>query len=174
MKILCGSCIIRSFTMDDVRTLPTHANDRDIWLNLRDRFPHPYTEGHARAYLEFLEVNPDHMTYAIEVDGEAAGSISLMPNHDVERVSVETGYWLGRRFWGRGIMTDAVRAMTDHAFANLEITRVYALPFAHNAASVRVLEKAGFTREGYLKRSVIKDGVVRDQHLFAKYTPDAA
>jgi RimJ/RimL family protein N-acetyltransferase len=172
MKIRCGSCIIRNFTPDDVRSLPKHANDREIWLNLRDRFPHPYSEGHARAYLQFLEANPDHMTYAIEVDGEAAGSISLMPNQDVERVSIETGYWLGRQFWGRGIMTDAVRAITDHAFAAMDITRVYALPFARNAASVRVLEKAGYVREGYLRRSVIKDGVVQDQHVFARYAPE--
>ena len=78
------------------------------------------------------------------------------------------GYWLSEEFWGRGIATRAVTAMSDWAFAQYNLTRVFAMAFAHNAASIRVLEKAGFVREGILRRSAIKNGVILDQVLFAK------
>ena len=86
---------------------------------------------------------------------------------DVERVSAEIGYWLGQRFWDRGIMTTAVRAVTEYAFDQFSLTRVYAVPYVTNVASHRVLEKAGFAREGLLRRSAIKNGVILDQVLFA-------
>lgn len=144
-----------------------HANDREIWLNLRDRFPHPYTAADAAAWVRIAAVEVPQTSFAIEVDGEAAGGISLMPHEDVERVSAEIGYWLGRAYWGRGIMSVAVGAATGYAFSTFGLTRVYALPFLRNTASARVLEKAGYTREGVLRRSAIKDGVVLDQALYA-------
>jgi [ribosomal protein S5]-alanine N-acetyltransferase len=108
-------------------------------------------------------------TFAIVVDGEAAGSISLVPGTDVERISAEIGYWIGKAVWGRGVMTDAVRATTTYAFDALQLNRVFAVPFADNLASARVLEKAGYTREGSMRRSVIKDGRIRDQLMLAAY-----
>jgi len=90
---------------------------------------------------------------------------------DVERVSAEIGYWLGEAVWGRGIATEALQAVTAEAFRRFELRRVYALPFADNRASVRVLEKAGYTLEGHLRQSAIKDGTIRDQLLYAAYKP---
>jgi RimJ/RimL family protein N-acetyltransferase len=146
-----------------------HANDRDIWLNLRDRFPHPYHEAHATAYIAHLATLPQQRTWAIDVGGEAVGSISLMPLEDVERTSTEIGYWLGRAHWGKGIMTGAVRALTRHALRGGQFTRVFALPFATNASSIRVLEKAGFVREGEMRRSCIKDGRILGQYMYGAY-----
>ena len=88
---------------------------------------------------------------------------------DVERVSAEIGYWLGESCWGRGIVTEALRAVTAEAFRRFELRRIYALPFADNPASVRVLEKAGYVLEGRLRQSAIKDGQIRDQLLYATY-----
>ena len=166
MLIDCGVCRLRPWRAGDERRLPDHANDREVWLNLRDRFPHPYTSKDARQWVRFAVTRPD-IRFAIEVDGEAAGGLGFELHDDVERVSAEIGYWLGRRHWGRGIMSAAVSAATAYAFRAFEITRVYALPFSRNVASGRVLEKAGYTREGVLRRSAIKDGVVLDQDLFA-------
>ena len=90
-----------------------------------------------------------------------------MLHKDVERVAAELGYWLGEAFWGRGIMSVAVRAATEYAFSAFGLTRLYALPYARNSVSIRVLEKAGYTREALLRRSAIKDGVVLDQVLLA-------
>lgn len=164
-----GSCVVRDWAAGDVHALARHANNRKIWINLRDRFPHPYTDEHAREFLTHVAQQARPTVWAIEVDGEAAGGIGLVQLTDVERVSAEIGYWLGEQFWGRGVITDAVKAVTEEAFRQMEIVRIFALPFADNPASVRVLEKAGYVLEGRMRRSAIKDGVIRDQLLYAAY-----
>lgn len=140
-------------------------------MHLRDRFPYPYESEHARAFLGWIARQPSPTVWAIAVDGEAAGGIGIELHTDVERVSAEIGYWLGESVWGRGIATEALKAVTAEAFKRFDITRLYALPFADHAASVRVLEKAGYVREGHLRRSAIKNGRIRDQLLFAAYKP---
>ena len=140
-------------------------------MHLRDRFPFPYEIEQARTFLGWIAKQPSPTVWAIEVNGEAIGGIGIELHTDVERVSAEIGYWLGEAMWGRGIATEALKAVTAEAFKRFDITRLYALPFADHAASVRVLEKAGYVREGHLRRSAIKDGKVRDQLLFAAYRP---
>ena len=169
MEIDCGTCLLRPLVPGDAVTLAAHANDRDVWLNLRDRFPHPYALADAEAWIAATSAQTPQSSFGIIVDGQAAGGISLMPGQDIERVSAEIGYWLGRPFWGRGIMTDAVRAATLYAFTGLKLRRVFAIPFAHNVASCRVLEKSGYVLEGVMKQSAIKDGVILDQYLYATY-----
>jgi RimJ/RimL family protein N-acetyltransferase len=163
--------VVRNWTSDDLRSLVRHANNRNVWINLRDRFPHPYLESHGRQFLDHIAQHPARTIWAIDVKGEAVGGIGLEPLTDVERVSAEIGYWLGESHWGHGIMTDAVRAVTAHAFQHLDLTRIFALPFADNPGSIRVLEKAGYVIEGHLRQSAVKDGVIRDQLLFAAYRP---
>jgi len=140
-------------------------------MHLRDRFPYPYEMEGARAFLGWIAKQPSPTVWAIEVDGEAAGGIGIELHTDVERVSAEIGYWLGESVWGRGIATEALKAVTMEAFKRFDITRIYAVPFADHAASIRVLEKAGYVREGHLRRSAIKDGQIRDQLLLAAYKP---
>ena len=148
-------------------SLTLHANNRRVWETLRDRFPHPYTRADALAFVRRVRSALPETSFAIEVDGSAVGGIGFMLQHDVERVSAEIGYWLGEPYWGRGICTEALRAVTAYAIERHELTRVLAVPFAHNAASQRVLEKAGFQREGHMRRSAIKDGRICDQLLYA-------
>jgi len=112
--------------------------------------------------------------FAIAVEGKAVGGIGYVLKPDVERVSAEIGYWLGEEFWGRGIMTEAVRAVTKYAIEHHRLTRVFAVPYEWNAASCRVLEKAGYAMEGRMRRSAIKDGRVIDQFLHAFTSPQAA
>ncbi len=138
-------------------------------MHLRDRFPFPYEPEHARSFLAWITRQAPPTAWAIEVAGEAAGGIGIELHSDVERVSAEIGYWLGESAWGRGVATEAVTAVTAEAFSQFEITRLYALPFADHAASIRVLEKSGYVREGHLRQSAIKDGKIRDQLLFAAY-----
>ncbi len=167
MQLDCGPCALRSWQPGDEDALVRHANDRDVWLNLRDCFPHPYTHADAAAWVRLATSRTPETDFAITVDGQAVGGIGLIVRDDIERTSAEIGYWLGRAFWGRGLATAAVRGLTEHAFRRHALTRVYALVFAENAASIRVLEKAGYRCEGRLRRSAIKDGVVRDQVLYA-------
>jgi RimJ/RimL family protein N-acetyltransferase len=105
------------------------------------------------------------------VDGEAVGSIGFVLRGDVERVSAEIGYWLAEPLWGRGITTEALIALTQYAIDTHGLTRVYALPFAWNTPSCRVLEKAGYTLEARLRRSAVKDGRITDQLQYA-FVPD--
>ncbi len=124
---------------------------------------------HARTFLGWLATQPSPTVWAIEVDGEATGGIGIELHSDVERVSAEIGYWLGEPVWGRGIATEALRAVTFEAFKRYDITRLYAVPFADHPASVRVLEKAGYVKEGLMRQSAIKEGKIRDQLLYATY-----
>jgi len=169
MRLELSRCTVRPWAETDVEALARHANNRKVSIHLRDRFPFPYTPEHARKFLEWLVQQDSVSVWAIEVDGEAAGGIGIEQKTDVERVSAEIGYWLGESCWGRGIVTEALRAVTAEAFRRFELRRIYALPFADNPASVRVLEKAGYVLEGRLRQSAIKDGQIRDQLLYATY-----
>ena len=168
MRWSLGVCDVRSWRPHDAAALVEHANNRKIWLNLRDRFPHPYTARDARAFLKSVLAAQPETNFAIDVDGHAVGGIAFRRQSDVERVGAELGYWLGEEYWGRGIATAAVRAVSEHALAGHDLRRIFALPFAENRASARVLEKAGFTLEGVLRSSAIKDGRVLDQLLYAR------
>ena len=169
MHLQLSLCTIRPWRENDADSLQRHANNRLVSMHLRDRFPFPYGAEQARSFLGWITKQPSPTAWAIEVGGEAAGGIGVEMHSDVERVSAEIGYWLGESAWGRGIATEAVTAVTAEAFRRFDITRLYALPFADHAASIRVLEKAGYVREGHLRQSAIKDGKIRDQLLFAAY-----
>ena len=171
MRLTLTRSTIRPWATSDAQSLQRHANNRNVSIHLRDRFPFPYEMHHATTFLEWIGRQPAPTVWAIEVQGEAAGGIGIELRTDVERVSAEIGYWLGEPFWGRGIATEALQFVTADAFTRFEITRLFAVPFADHAASVRVLEKAGYVKEGHLRQSAIKDGKVRDQCLYASYKP---
>jgi ribosomal-protein-alanine N-acetyltransferase len=160
-------CDVRSWHADDVPSLVEHANNRRIWINLRDRFPHPYSKSDGQTFIRHARKMRPETFFAIAVGGAAIGGIGFVLQTDVDRMSAEIGYWLGERFWGRGIATEALAALTRHAVEAHGLTRVFALPFASNAGSCRVLEKAGYTLEARLRRSAIKDGAIVDQFQYA-------
>jgi [ribosomal protein S5]-alanine N-acetyltransferase len=169
MRLQLSTCIVRPWLETDAESLQRHADNRKVSMHLRDRFPFPYGIEAARTFLGWIATERPPTVWAIEVDDQAAGGIGIELRSDVERVSAEIGYWLGEPVWGRGIATDALTAVTAEVFKQFEITRLYAVPFADHAASVRVLEKAGYVREGRLRQSAIKDGNIRDQLLYAAY-----
>jgi [ribosomal protein S5]-alanine N-acetyltransferase len=158
---------IRSWRPGDEPSLARHANSRNIWLNVRDRFPHPYTLEDAKGWVAMASAAEPETQFAIEVNGEAAGGIGLFLQQDVERYSAEIGYWLGEQYWGRGIVTAAVRRFTEYGFETFGLCRIYASVFAWNQASARVLEKAGYELEGRLRQASVKDGRVVDGLLYA-------
>ena len=160
-------CHVRSWRESDAESLAAHANNRRVWLNLRDGFPHPYALADARRFIQAALAMTPETRFAIEVQTEAAGGIGFTLHDDVERVSAEIGYWLGEIFWGRGIMTEALAGVTAHAIRAHHLTRVFAVPYEWNPASFRVLEKVGYVCEGRMRRSALKDGRVIDQLLYA-------
>ena len=167
MHIELRQAVIRDYRTDDAESIALNANHRDIWMNLRDTFPHPYTLADAQEWITLVESLNPRTNFALDVDGSAVGGIGLKMQDDVNRRSAEIGYWLGPPFWGRGIATEALRALTHYAFDNFDLCRIYAMVFAWNPASAKVLENAGYTLEARLKKSVQKDGKMTDSLLYA-------
>ncbi len=160
--------VIRDWREDDAASIAHYANNRKIWIYLRDKFAHPYRLADAEAFLSRVMQMEPRTYFVIASDHEAIGSIGLMPGIDVHRFTAQLGYWLAEPFWGNGIMTAAIGALSEYAFAELGFHRIFAEPYTTNAASARVLEKAGFTLEGIIRASVFKDGRILDQYLYAK------
>jgi RimJ/RimL family protein N-acetyltransferase len=166
MHLDCGPCVVRSWRAEDLDALLRHADNPKVAANMRDRFPHPYTREAGAGWLAIALTMRPETAFVIEHGGELVGGIGVHLNQDVERVSAEVGYWLGEAVWGRGLATAALAGFSRYAFEAFDLTRLYALPFAHNAASRRVLEKAGYRLVGVLRRSAVKLGEVVDQALY--------
>lgn len=160
--------LLRPWRSGDEASLQKHADNRKIWLNVRDHFPHPYTVGDAVRWVQHASMHLSDSVFAITVDGLAVGSVGLVAKDDVYRKSMEIGYWLGEEYWGRGIVSEAVGAVTEYGFAQFDIVRIYADVFASNTASARVLEKNGYAFEARLRRAVVKDGIISDVLMYAR------
>lgn len=167
MNIKIGEYFVRNFRKEDVPSLVQSANNRNIWLNLRDVFPHPYEAKDAKSFINHINESSPQTIHAISTKTEAIGCIGLTIGEDVHRLTAELGYWLAEPFWGRGIMTNAVKTVVMHGINKLNLIRIYAEPYITNPASVRVLEKSGFIQEGVLRSNVYKDGKVLDQVLYS-------
>lgn len=160
-------CTLRPWRRDDARMLPELAGDPDVAHYMNHRFPSPYTRADADAWIRLNLDEPDVLHWAIEVGGELAGGIGLTPGALEHAGSVMIGYWLAKKFWGRGIASDALRTLTAHALATLRPRRLWANVMAANAASARVLEKAGYVREAVLARSIVdRHGAAHDELIY--------
>jgi [ribosomal protein S5]-alanine N-acetyltransferase len=158
---------LRPWTMDDLDSLVRYANNFSISKYLRDVFPHPYNIENGKAFIEMATKKLPIHIFAIDVNGEAAGAIGIHPQNDIYRKSAELGYWIGEPFWGKGIVTEAIRQMVKFAFSNYDINRVFAISFGTNTASQRVLEKAGFQLEATLGKTIFKNGELYDELIYA-------
>ena len=145
------------------------ANNPKIAQNLRNTFPNPYLPKDGEWFVNDSIANEgrNQITRAIEVDGKAVGSIGIFVKDDVFEKSAELGYWLAEDYWRQGITSQAVRMICGEAFAQFDIIRIFAEPFADNAGSRGVLEKAGFTCEGIMRNGVYKNGRV---HSYCMYS----
>ena len=160
-------CLV-GFFIEPEASIAWHANNPRIAANLRDRFPHPYAIDDAEKWLAYVQSKEPETHFAIATPSEAIGGIGLELLDDVHYQTAELGYWIDEDYWGKGIMTAAVTVFTEYAFKNYDFIRIFAAVFDSNPASVRVLEKAGYTFEGRLRRSVNKNGKILDQLMYAK------
>jgi ribosomal-protein-alanine N-acetyltransferase len=167
MRIECASCVVRDWSPADKADLVRYADNRQIWRNLTHAFPSPYTEADADAWFASLAEMSEPTHWAIEVDGKAVGGIGVSLGEGVFVRSADFGYWLGESYWGCGITTEAARAVVPCAMARFGLCRLEASVFAWNPASMRVLEKCGFEREGISQASVFKDGQLIDRVVYA-------
>ena len=171
MHLELSRCTLRPWRVGDGASLVRYADNRNVSRNLKDRFPYPYTAADADAWIKRASEETPATSFAIVVDGAAVGGVGIELGTDVFRRSAEIGYWLGEPFWGRGIATEALRAMTEYAFEHFDICRLEAGVFDWNPASARVLEKAGYTLEGRARLGVVKDGRICDRLLYALVRP---
>lgn len=155
--------ILRKFVADDAKRLAFLANNKNIWLWLRDGFPHPYSLDDAKAFINNIASNDDLLIRAIIHDGELCGSIGVLPLNDVYRKTAEIGYWVAESFWGRGIATAAISLILEEAKQKYDLVKIFAGTYEGNNASAIVLEKNGFHREAILKKAVFKNGKILDE-----------
>lgn len=160
--------VLRRLTLAVAGTLAELADDAGIAIYLRDIFPHPYTYQDAVNYISFINSTKHAVGWGIFDDNQLAGVISLSFQQDIYRHSAEIGYWLGKDFCGRGLMSEAVNIVCNVAFAEMNLIRIFAGVFENNPASRKVLLNNGFEEEGIRRKAVLKNKTLLDDYLMAK------
>ncbi len=158
---------LRTWRKDDVESLVKYANNYEIAKNLTNFFPYPYTHEAGRNFIELCLAASPPNRFAIAVKGEAVGGIGIHLQTDIYSKNAELGYWLGQPFWGKGIVTAAVKQMIAYGFAHFDIHRIFARPFGTNIASQKVLEKAGFQLEARFESTIFKNEQYFDELVYA-------
>ena len=158
---------LRPWSENDLDNLVKYANNLKIAKNLTNKFPHPYTRESGEMFIKMATGSNPPTVLAIDSNGEAIGAIGLHPQTDIMCKNAELGYWLAEPYWGKGIMTKAVKQMVEYGFKNLDITRIYARPYGTNIGSQKVLEKAGFVLEGRFEKTIFKYGEFLDELIYA-------
>lgn len=164
---ITGDVRLRMFKTSDIKELTHLLNNSRVLGNLRDSIPNPYTLKDAENFISFCITQYPVLTFAIDYKGKLAGCIGLVPQDDVYRLSAELGYWIGEPYWNQGIATEAVQQAVSYAFESLPVIKVFAGVFDFNKASQKVLEKAGFTLEAILKKAIVKNGIIYDEHRYS-------
>lgn len=167
MELQGNDFIIRGWQKGDEVSLQKNANNPKVSACLMDRFPSPYTIEAAINWVDSLIDQDPLINFAITINNEVIGGIGIEPRQDVYRKTAIIGYWLSEELWGKGIMTEAVKLVTEYAFAHLDFIRLQASVYSKNPASMRVLEKAGYVKEGIMRNAVIKGGEILDEHMYA-------
>lgn len=172
MELQSGNIKLRPLHLSDAKRIAELADNEKISRNLRDVFPNPYTLADAENFLKKF-TNQDPVTFfGIEYNGEYVGNISLVPGDDVYRKSAEIGYFIGEPYWNKGIVTTAVKLITEYGFNQLGFIRIHTGVFEYNPASMRVLEKCGYTKEGVFRKSVLKQNKIWDEVRYSKINPE--
>lgn len=163
------NCKIRKWKLTDAKDIAVALSNKKIQDNLRDGLAYPYSEQDGIDFISsMLSANEDEtFAFAITLNDKAIGSIGVFRQQNIHRQTAEMGYYIAEEYWGKGIMTDAVKQICENVFKNSDILRIYAEPFAYNTASCRVLEKAGFQYEGTLRNNAVKNGKVIDMKMYS-------
>jgi len=163
---------LRALRDDDADSIAKLANNKMIWDNIRDKMPHPYVKKDAESFIDLTKKEDPQVSFGILFENELCGVIGLILQTDVYRKSSEMGYWIGEPYWGKGIATEAVGKIIRYGFEELELERIFAGAYEYNVASMRVLEKNGFIKEGISRKSALKNGQFYDEHKYGKLISD--
>jgi RimJ/RimL family protein N-acetyltransferase len=163
---------LRTFDHGDEKNLVKYANNRSIWLNLMDGFPHPYTLKDAKKWITFCLTESENVHLAIIYKNELVGAIGAQFKDDIYRYSAELGYWVAEPFWGKGIATRIIKSLTLYIFKTYKVNRIYGHTFPNNVGSNKVLLNNGFKKEGTLRKAAFKDGFFIDLEVFGLLKAD--
>ena len=158
---------LRPWHINDLDSLVENANNPNIAKFMTNGFPHPYTPENGKAFIAMATKDELIHIFAIDVNGKAVGGIGIHPQSDIMCKNAELGYWLGENYWGKGIVTKAIKQITEFAFKTYDINRIYARPFRNNLASQHVLEKCGFKLEATIEKNIFKNGEYLDELIYA-------
>jgi RimJ/RimL family protein N-acetyltransferase len=163
------SVTLRKWQLSDAATLAKMLSNKKVLDNLRDGLPYPYTEKDGEDFVNSMLSSDKNDTFAFAIiyGDEVVGSIGAFRQQNIHSKTAEIGYYIGESYWGNGICTAAVTLLSRFVFENTDIIRLFAEPFATNAGSIRVLEKAGFAYEGTLRKNAVKNGIVLDMKMYS-------
>ena len=167
MEINSGKCVLRTWDDSDIELLPEILNNQKILANLRDIFPKPYMKKDARDWIALNKSKKPSENLVISFNDQLIGGIGLKLQENVHRISAEIGYYLSEKFWGKGIMTDAVLGMTKYGFETFPINRIFGGVYSSNPSSIRVLEKCGYSLDGIYRQSIIKNDEILNEHIYS-------
>ena len=163
-----GDITLRSLNDSDASSLAKLANNKKVWDNLRDVMPHPYSIDNAIFFINLTKQEYPQMTFAIEYAGQLCGVIGLVAQTDVYKKTAEIGYWISEPFWNKGIATKAVDLITRYAFEQLQLVRIHTGVFEYNTASMKVLEKCGYKKDGVFEKAIFKNDKIWEEHRYSK------
>jgi ribosomal-protein-alanine N-acetyltransferase len=160
--------VLRPWQKQDAQELAAVANNRNIWNNVRDALPNPYTVMDALQWIAYVNDQKPVLNFAIVSNGKVAGSIGCTPKEDISRKTIEIGYFIGEPYWNNGLATEAVKQLMDFITTRLDIVRIEAHVFASNKASMTVLRKNGFYLEAIHRKGAFKNNELIDDYLWVK------
>lgn len=170
MELQGNGFTLRGWKLTDAPAMQRNADNTNISRYLLDRFPSPYTMADAEVWVQLWQGQDPMVNFALTIDDEVVGGIGVEFRQDVYRKTPLIGYWLAEQHWGKGIMPQAIKLVCDYVFNELDAICILAYVLSKNPASMRVLEKAGFSKVGVIPRSVIKGGEVMDEHVYCLNT----
>ena len=157
---------LREFRDSDAERLVELANNPAVSRFLTDSFPYPYTLDDANWWIQ--TGNKSSIARVIEYQGNFVGSVGAEPGSGEKQKQYGIGYWLGEPYWGRSIMTEALSLFVDELFSSTSVERLQAWVYTDNVASIRVLEKVGFSKDGELRKALYKEGKLFDEHVYSR------
>ena len=166
LTIVFGLLLITSIFTDNFGITGLAVNSNTVAKNAIDYINTVLLQGQATAKLVSMKSENGLYNLKIDINGKVVGGLGLMNKEKNHKA--EIGYWLGKKYWNKGIMTKAVKLMTDFGFKKLKLKRVYATVFPKNKASVRILEKSNYKLEGLMSKHHKKNGKYFDALLYAR------
>ena len=158
---------LRPLKSSDAESIAKYANNKNVWINLTDMFPHPYSVNDAVSFINSQKEIKPPQVFAIIYKNIAVGTVGLSSNTENKELCCDLGYWIGEEFWNKGIMTRVIKKMVKFGFKTYKtVDCISAYVFTYNRASIKILEKTGFIKDNKLNKSISKGGEKKELYYY--------